>query len=190
VSAKDGKLLWRVEIEGYRVAVIPTPIYKSHVVYVSCGYNAGCHAIRLAKNGDNFSTDIHNTNKNMCNHHGGVVSMNGNIYGFSDASGWTCQNMKTGDNIWTVGRTGEVTHVGKGAVLAVNDRLLCLDEKTGLLAVIAALPDGWKEFGRIEMPERTDIETKDNMVWAHPVVANGKLFVRDQDLLFCYDLRK
>jgi hypothetical protein len=80
--------------------------------------------------------------------------------------------------------------VGKGAILAVNDRLLCLEEKSGLLAVIAASPEGWKEFGRMPMPERTEMETKDNMVWAHPVVANGKLYVRDHNLLFCYDLKK
>jgi len=190
VAAKDGKLLWRIEVEGYRVAVIPTPIYKDNIVYVTAGYNAGCNAIRLTKNRDNFNTEIVYTNKNMCNHHGGVVLKNGNIYGFSDVSGWTCQNMKTGENVWSTGRTGEVTNVGKGAVVAVNDRLLCLDERTGLLAVIAASPEGWKEFGRMEIPERTNMETKDNMVWAHPVVANGKLYMRDHDLLFCFLIEK
>ena len=190
VAAKDGKLLWRVEIEGYRVAVIPTPVYKENIVYVTAGYNAGCTAIQLTKNGDRFNTKIVYNNKNMCNHHGGILLINGNIYGFSDISGWACQSMATGENLWSTGRAGEITNVGKGAVLAVNDRLLCLDERTGLLAVIAASTEGWKEFGRMEIPERTNMETKDNMVWAHPVVANGKLYIRDHDLLFCIDLRK
>ena len=190
VSAKEGKLLWRVEVEGYRTAIIPTPIYKDNIVYVTASYNVGCVAIKLTKNDEGFKTENLYFNKNMCNHHGGVVLVNGNIYGFSESTGWTCQNMKTGENIWTTGRTGEVTNVGKGAILAVNDRLLCLEEKSGLLAVIAASPEGWKEFGRMPMPERTEMETKDNMVWAHPVVANGKLYVRDHNLLFCYDLKK
>ena len=186
VAAKDGKLLWRVEVEGYRVAVIPTPIYKDNVVYVTAGYGGGCHAIKLSKTGDKFNTEIVYANKNMANHHGGVVLLDGHIYGFSDGSGWVCQNFKTGDVVWKQ----RVREVGKGAVLAVNDRLLLQDERTGLLTVVAASPNGWKEFGRMELPEQTKIESVDNMIWVHPVIANGKLYVRDHDLLFCFDLQK
>jgi outer membrane protein assembly factor BamB len=190
VSAKDGKLLWRVEVEGYRTAIIPTPIFQDNVVYITASYNSSCNAIKLIKEGDKFRTEIVYSNKNMLNHHGGVVLLNGHIYGFSEGSGWTCQNFKTGENVWSTGRTGEVTNFSKGAVLVVNDRLLLQEERSGLLAIAAASPDGWKEFGRMEFPERTEMETKDNMVWAHPVVANGKLYVRDHDLLFCFDLKK
>ena len=56
------------------------------------------------------------------------------------------------------------------------------------MAVIAASPDGWKEYGRMDIPERTKISSMNNMVWAHPVIANGKLYIRDQDLLFAFDL--
>ena len=190
VSAKDGKLLWRVEIEGYKTAIIPTPIYQDNVVYVTASYNSSCNAIKLTKEGDVFKTETVYSNKNMLNHHGGVVLMDGHIYGFSEGTGWTCQNFKTGENVWSTGRTGETTNIGKGATLAINDRLLLLEERSGLLAVVAASPDGWKEYGRMEFPERTKMETKDNMVWTHPVVANGKLYVRDHDLLFCFDLTK
>jgi outer membrane protein assembly factor BamB len=186
VAAKDGKLLWKVDIEGYRVAVIPTPIYQDNIVYVTSGYGAGCNAIRLSKDGDKFNAEIVYANKNMSNHHGGVVLVNNHIYGFSDASGWTCQNLKSGEIVWKQ----RIREVGKGAVLAVNDHLLLQDERTGLLTVVASSPDGWKEFGRIALPEQTKLETMDNMIWAHPVVANGKLYVRDHDLLFCYDLKK
>jgi hypothetical protein len=74
-------------------------------------------------------------------------------------------------------------------VFGVNDRLLLFDMQTGVLAVVAASPDGWKEFGKIEIPERTNISSQDNLLWTHPVVANGKLYVRDHDLLFCFDLK-
>jgi outer membrane protein assembly factor BamB len=189
VSAKDGKLLWRIEVEGYRTAIIPTPICHDNVVYVTASYNSSCNAIKFVKADGIFKTEIVYSNKNMLNHHGGVVLVNGYIYGFSEGSGWTCQDFKTGENIWSTGRTGEVTNFSKGAVLAVNDRLLLQEERSGLLAVIAASPDGWKEICRMEFPERTEMETKDNMVWTHPVIANGKLFVRDHDLVFCYDLK-
>jgi outer membrane protein assembly factor BamB len=120
----------------------------------------------------------------MVNQHGGVVLVNGYVYGFTDGLGFTCQNLKDGEIVWRE----RLSEIAKGATLAVNDRLILQDERTGLLVVVAASPDGWKEFGRMEIPERGKISSRDNMVWTHPVVANGKLYTRDQDLLFCFDL--
>ncbi len=185
VAAKDGKLLWKADVAGNRVAAIPTPIYHDHMVYVTSGYNAGCAGIRLTKEGDGFSAETVYANKNISNHHGGVVLMNGYIYGYSDGPGWVCQDMKTGETVWKQ----RIKEVAKGAVLGVNDRLLCLDERTGLLTVVSASPDGWKEFGRMEIPERSEVSSMDNMVWTHPVIANDKLYLRDHDLLFCFDLK-
>ena len=185
VAAKDGKLLWKADVGGNRVAVITTPVYNDKVVYVTSGYNTGCAAVKLSKSGDTFNAETLYSNRNLANQHGGVVLVNGHIYGFSDGLGWTCQNLETGEVVWRH-KAGDIS---KGAVLAVNDRLLLLDERTGLLVVAASSPDGWKEFGRMEIPERSKHESLDNMVWTHPVVADGKLFWRDHELLFCYDLK-
>ena len=186
IAAKDGKVLWKVDVPGFRTAVIPTPVYHDHLVYATSGYNAGCVGIRLTKSGDTFKADMVYSNRNMVNHHGGVILVNGYIFGYSDPSGWVCQNFKTGETVWSQ-RNNEVS---KGALVAVNDRLILQNERNGLLTVIAASPDGMKEFGRVQFPERTQISTTDNAVWPHPVVANGKLYVRDHDLLFCFDLKK
>ncbi|MCL2072315.1 MAG: PQQ-like beta-propeller repeat protein [Marinilabiliaceae bacterium] len=185
VSAKDGKLLWRLEIEGYKVAVIPTPLYHENLVYATAGYNAGSTAIRLSKENETFKTEIVYANTNMCNYSSGVVLIDGYLYGFSETSGWTCQNLETGENVWHIGRGG--SKFGNGGMVAINDRLL-LSEGRGALLLIEASPNGWKEFGGFDVPERTTIETNDNLVLTHHVVANGKLYVRDQDLLFCYEL--
>ncbi|WP_291530310.1 PQQ-binding-like beta-propeller repeat protein [Bacteroides sp. UBA939] len=187
VSAKDGKLLWCVEIPGYRTAVIPTPIYDAPVVYVTAGYNAGSTCIRLTKEGDGMKAETLYSNKNMVNQHGGVVLMDGHIYGHSDNSGWTCQNLETGEKIWSQRNREGVT---RGSVVGVDNHLILLDERSGKLAVVAASPEGWKEVSRMEFPERTQIQTTDNMIWAHPVIANGKLYLRDHDLLFCLNLSK
>jgi len=187
VSAKDGKLLWRVEIEGYKIAVIHTPICVGNVVYVTNAYNVGCTCLKLSKVGDDFSVETIYANRNMVNQHGGIVLMDGHIYGFSDPNDWVCQNFETGETVW---KQRKMDEVGRGAVIGVNDRLILLDERTGTLAVVTASTDGWKEFGRLQIPERSKIETMDNQVWTHPVVANGKLFLRDHDLLFCFDLLK
>ena len=190
VRAEDGKLLWRVTVPGYKTAVIPTPVYHDNTVFVTAGYNAGCAGIRLTKSGDTFKAETIYNNKNMVNHHGGVVLIDGHIYGYADNNGWTCLNLKTGESIWKTGSSRRSGNVGKGAVLAVNDRLILLEERSGLMAVIAASPAGWKEYGRMEIPERTKIESTNNMVWVHPVIANGTLYIRDQDLLFAFDLTK
>ena len=188
----DGKLLWKVEIESYnnpnnRVrAVVPTPIYHNNTVYVTAGYRAGCEKVRIVRSGDVFNATTVYANSNMINQHGGVVLINGHIYGYSDNNAWTCQNLETGEIVWTQRNKGE----GKGTLIGVNDRLILLNETNGALTLIAATPEGWKEYGKMMLPERTGIMTQSNAVWTHLVVVSGKLFVRDHDLLFCFDLKK
>ncbi|MDR2231866.1 MAG: PQQ-like beta-propeller repeat protein [Tannerella sp.] len=192
VSAKDGKLLWKVDyvLTGRSpAAIIPTPVFQDNFVYVTNGYGCGCIGIRLSKAGDGIKAETVYANKNMINQHGGVVLIDGNIYGYTDNPGasWVCQNLQSGEIVWS--KKGQEAGVGKGAVLAVSDRLLLLEEKTGAITVIAASSDGWKSFGKMEIPQRSTVESMDKMVWTHLVVANGKLYQRDHDLLFCYDLK-
>ena len=193
VSAKDGKLLWKINYPnagGRRVAVIPTPIFYDNIVFVTSGYNDGCMGIRLSKENESIKAATIYTNRDISNQHGGVVLINGYLYGHSEqpSNSWTCQNIKTGEIVWS--KKVQEAGVGKGSVFGIGDRLLCFDMVTGILAVATASPDGWKEFGRMTIPERTKITTQDNQLWTHPVVANGKLFLRDHDLLFCFDLKK
>jgi len=186
VAAKDGKVLWTANVAGNNTAAIPTPVYRSNIVYVTSGYNAGCAAIRITKKGDTFNAENIYVNKNMINHHGGVVLVGDFIYGYSDGPGWTCQNLMTGEAVWR----HRVTEPGKGAVLSAGGRLLCLDERTGSLTVAAASPEGWKESGRLEIPERSQVPSQDKRIWTHPVIAGGMLYLRDHDLLFCFELKK
>lgn len=186
VAAKDGTLLWSAEAAANNTAVIPTPVYRDHVVYVTSGYNAGCAGLMISRQGDKFSVETLFNNKNMSNHHGGVVLVDNHIYGYSDGPGWICQDFMTGETLWR----HKVSEPAKGAVISVDGRLLCLDERTGSVTVAMASPEGWKESGRLEFPERSLVTSRDKRVWTHPVVAHGRLFLRDHDLLFCFDLRK
>ena len=195
IAAKDGQLLWKIDYSGAgrrSPAVIPTPVFNDGMVYVTSGYNDGCMGIQLAKAGDGIKADTVYANKTISNKHGGVVLINGYIYGHSESSGgsWVCQDFKTGEKVWSQ-RNQDIGTTGNGAVLGVGDRLLCFDEKQGLLVVAAASPDGWREFGKMEIPERIDDNpTQDKATWTHPVIANGNLYLRDHDLLFCLDLKK
>ena len=192
VSAKDGKLLWKVNYSVARAmsAVIPTPIFNDNMVYVTNGYSGGCMGIKLSKEGEGIKADTIYANKVISNKHGNVVLMNGYIYGHTESGSWVCQNIKTGDLVWSQTNRDAGT-TGNCSLFGIADRLLCFDEKNGLLVVAAASPDGWKEFGRMEIPERMkDDPSMDRATWTHPVVANGNLYLRDHDLLFCFDLKK
>lgn len=179
VSAKDGKVLWKAVFPG-RTAVIPTPIYSDGSVYVTAGYGAGCMLVKIAEN--NEVTTVYQ-NKLMQNHHGGVVLVDGHLYGHSDSTGWLCQNFKTGEQVWASRK------LGKGAVTYADGMLYCLDENNGTVALVEASPKEWIEKSRFTLEPRTAIRTKDNKVWTHPVISNGKLFLRDQDLIYCYDVK-
>jgi outer membrane protein assembly factor BamB len=160
--------------------VIPTPICADDHVYVTSGYGVGCNLFKISAAGGKFAAEQVYANKVMVNHHGGVVKLGDYVYGHSDSKGWTCQNFKTGEAKWQ-----EKGKVGKGALVYADGRLyLRQEDKEGTIALIEASPDGYKELGRFDQPDRT----KKNS-WAHPVVVDGKLYIRDQDTLLCYDVK-
>ena len=180
VSPKDGKVLWKTDFPG-RTAVIPTPIYRDSQVYVTAGYGAGCKSVKIAAN--NEVTTVYE-NKVMKNHHGGVILVGDHLYGYSDGSGWICQDFKTGDEVWA-----EKTKLGKGAIAYADGMLYCLDEGKSTLVLIEASPKGWNEQGRFTLEPQSKLRSRDGKIWTHPVISNGKLYLRDQDLIYCYDVK-
>ena len=179
VAAADGKLLWRVPRKG-QIAVVPTPIVQNDFVYVSSGYGIGCNLFQITGSGNKFDAKEIYANKVMVNHHGGVIKVGDYLYGYSDGKGWTCQDFKTGDSKWE-----EKEKLGKGSLVYADGHFyLRQEDKEGTVALIEASPSGYKEHGRFDQPDRSKQKT-----WSHPVVANGKLFLRDQDLLLCYDIK-
>ena len=126
VDAKDGKLLWRHVNPAYRVAVIPTPIFHNDRVYASSGYNAGCELLKLTATEAGIQAASVYKNKNMVNHHGGVVFVGDCLYGFSDGNrSWVCQDFKTGRTIWA-----EKNKLGKGCLSCAHGQMYCYSEKT------------------------------------------------------------
>jgi len=183
VAAKDGKLLWK-HAKQNRTAAIPTPIVADDMVYATSGYGAGCQLVRITQNGNLLKADEVYANKNMVNHHGGVILVGEYTYGYSDGKGWICQKFKTGEIVWA-----EKNKLDKGALTYADGRFYCLGERAGDIVLVNATPDGWKEEGRFKIPEESKIRSNDGKIWTHPVVANGKLYLRDQDLIFCYDIK-
>lgn len=183
--SEDGKLLWKYEKKS-GTAAIPTPIYHDGQVYATSGYGAGCDLIKLSPEagGGTFKAEKVYANKNVVNHHGGVVLVDGHLYGFSEGKGWVCQDLKTGNNVWE-----EKGKLGKGSLTCAEGLIYCYAEKDGTLVLAEASPKGWQEHGRFTIPRESKIRAKNGKIWTHPVIANGKLYLRDQDLIFCFDIK-
>jgi len=179
IAAADGKLLWRAPRKG-ATAVIPTPIVHENFVYVTSGYGAGCNLFEITATSGKFTAKQVYANKVMVNHHGGVLRWKDHVYGYSESKGWTCQEFATGKEVWQV-----KDKLGKGSLIYADDRLyLRQEDGKGTVALIEASPAGYQERGRFDPPARSDKNS-----WSHPVIANGKLYLRDQDALLCYELK-
>lgn len=178
ISPKDGKMLWKSPFPG-RTAVIPTPIVRDNLVYVTAGYGVGCKQIRIGK--DNSVETVYE-NKVMKNHHGGVILVGEHLYGHGDP-GWVCQDFKTGAEVWN--HRG----FGKGAVGYADGMLYCVEEGSGTVVLAEASPKGWAEHGRFKLEPQSKIRSSQGRIWTHPVIVNGKLYLRDQDLIYCYDVK-
>ncbi len=181
VDAESGKLLWTVGWPDGRTAVIPTPALDGDRVYVTSGYGAGSMLVKLTGDG---AEEVWR-NKVMKVHHGGVVLVDGHAYGLSDGGGLVCQNLDSGELVWN--QRGRGTQ--KGAVHYADGMLYGLDEEEGSVFLAEATAAEFRERGRFELPQETELrEGTMGKVWTHPVVIGGKLYLRDQDLLFCFDV--
>jgi outer membrane protein assembly factor BamB len=180
VAAKDGELLWQADFRGGRTAVIPTPIVHDNHVYIAAGYGAGCKMVHISQGQE--VEEVYD-NKVMKNHHGGVIRVGDYLYGYSDAVGWVCQEWATGEKVWA-----EKGELGKGAIGYADGKLYCLEEDSGTVVLIDASPDGWKERGRLTLSPQSEQRSERGKVWTHPVISNGKLYLRDQELFYCFDV--
>ncbi len=179
IAAREGRLLWKARRKG-STAVIPTPIYSDHQVYVTSGYNIGCNLFKILIDGDSFIAEQVYDNKVMVNHHGGVVKVGDYLYGYSEGKGWTCQNFKNGEAVWV-----EKAKLRKGSLTFADGNFYCREEDgKGTVVLVEATSSGYKERSRFNPPDRSSKNS-----WPHPVVAGGKLYLRDQDVLLCFDVK-
>lgn len=176
LDAKSGKYLWRFDSPANRVANCSTPIFRDNMVFAASAYNTGGGLAKLTKNSDGTTAEQVYFTKRMQNHHGGMVLVGDYVYGF-DNNALTCLNFKTGDVAWSD------RSVGKGSVTYADGYLYARSER-GPVALVEATPKGYVEKGRFDQPERTG-----NPSWTYPVIANGKLYLLDQNTLFCYDIK-
>jgi outer membrane protein assembly factor BamB len=189
----DGKLLWYYKRDKpYKDIVGASPLVKDDHVFIS-GAGSGsdsCDLIAVKKADGKFTATKVYAKKDLANYHGGLVLLGDHVYGSSGAEGrprWVCLELKTGKVAWSVDLSG---NLGKGSVTAADGYLYCLGEKSALVVHAPASPTQKLTADEsFELPEASKLRKPSGGVWTHPVIANGKLYLRDQDLLFCYELK-
>jgi outer membrane protein assembly factor BamB len=182
VAATDGKLLWRYDRASNTHRInCTTPIYQDGVVYAASAYDAGGGAVKLSKvaSGAITAKEVFFTPR-MKNHHGGMIIVDDCLYGAAggnEGGFLVCLDKGTGEILWSE------RQAPKGSLVMADGRLYLRAER-GDMILIEPNPERFVERGRFEQPDRTR-----DPAWSHPVIANGKLYLRDQDMLLCYDVK-
>jgi outer membrane protein assembly factor BamB len=175
VRASDGKLMWRYRSPANRTANAATPVYSDSKVFYSSAYDTGGGLLTLRATGGEIRTQEVYFTRDMQNHHGGIVLIDGYMYGFNNTI-LTCLEFATGKLMW------RNRSVGKGAIVAADGHLYILGEDN-VVGLVEATPTGYREKGRF------GIRDQGLPSWAHPVVSNGRLYIRNQGTLASYDVR-
>jgi outer membrane protein assembly factor BamB len=181
VRASDGKLLWTYDIQK-TTAVIPTPIVRGTFVFFTAGYGLGGALLEQMPN-DDGGVEIEERyapNRELMNKHGGVVLVGDYIYGDSDARGIPfCADFLTGEIKWKSRGSGH-----DSASVTAADGCLYIRYSDGTMTLAKASPAAFEELGSFTVPGSGDRPS-----WSHPVIFDGKLYLREGDKVLCYELR-
>jgi outer membrane protein assembly factor BamB len=184
VDAKTGKYLWGYNPVANEVANIATPLIDGDFVFASSGYGTGSALIELASTAEGLAAkEVYFIDpETMQNHHGGLILHDGYVYtGTGHNKGFPlCVKMADGEVAW-----GKIRNEGQGsAAVSYADGRLYFRYQNGLMVLVEATPEGYNEVGSFMIPDVKEPS------WAHPVIADGKLYLREQDNLFCYDISR
>jgi outer membrane protein assembly factor BamB len=175
VRAADGKLMWHQRNVANRTANIATPIFFDDKVFYTSAYGTGAALFRLTAQGGEIKAQQIYFTREMQNHHGGVVLVDGYLYGFNNSI-LSCLKFSTGETMW------RNRSVGKGSLTYADGHLYLLGEDN-VVGLAEAVPGAYRETGRFKIAD------KGLPSWAHPVVSGGRLYIRNQDTLAAYDVR-
>lgn len=181
VRASDGKLLWQYAVEK-TTAIIPTPVVRGDLVYFVAGYKRGGALLKQVpgENGEVKIEEVYPLKPELGNKHGGVVLLGDYVYGDSDDKGIPlCVELMTGEVKWKGRPSGS-----NSASFAAADGRLYIHFASGVMALAKASPEAYAEVGSFKVPHSGERPS-----WSHPVIVNGRLYLREQDHLMCYDIK-
>lgn len=179
IDPKSGKLLWKDTYADYlgkqRAINVNTPLFAAGSIYAASGYGDG--GVMLALSAKGTSVERTWVDRTLDVHHGGMVLVDGHIYGTSHKGRWVCVEWETGKVKY------EEKGIGKGAVIAAEGMLYCYEERNGTVALVEATPEGFPVKGRFQ------IDKGEGKHWAHPAISDGVLYMRHGEFLLAYDIK-
>ncbi len=175
VDARTGEVQWSNDFCAGNTANCPTPAYADGYVFWSNGYGKGGICMKLKKVGAKVGADVAWKTRELVCHHGGYVIDRGYIYG-NHEGGWTCLDLKTGKRQWYD------KGVGKGSLCMADGMLYLFGENGGTAGLASFSPTGMQMKGRFNV-------AGEGPSWAHPVVIGGRLYLRYDANLYCFDVR-
>ena len=173
LDINDGRLLWEYRSPSNRTANVATPIARGNRVFISSDYGTGGGLVEIKADGK--AQEIYFT-KDMRNHHSSSVLVGDYLYGFSSST-LTAMRFDTGEIAW------RDRSVGKGSLVYADGNLYCFSEN-GVVGLVEATPAGYREKGRFRI-QQGSLPT-----WTHPVVVGGRLYLRDQDTIYAFDVKQ
>jgi len=182
VDAETGRLLWSYPIDK-TTAVIPTPIVRDDLVYMVAGYKRGGALLRQIPQGNGGVSieEVYGLKPELANKHGGVVLVGNHLYGCADDKQIIiCADLETGETVWKERGSGK-----NSVAIAAADGHLYLRYQDGTMALAKADPSGFVEVSSFQIPGSGDRPS-----WAHPVILDGRLYLREGDTILCYDIRQ
>jgi outer membrane protein assembly factor BamB len=181
VDAKTGKFLWRYEKTSTGPANIPTPVAHDGYVYSANARRFGGGLVQLHASGGGVSAEEVYFERDAPNTLGGQVLLDGHLYG-TNPKALVCAEFTTGKLKW------QAPGGGPGAVLYAEG-LLYVHAESGEVTLVEATPEAYRERGRFTPPRQPKHVREREMAWAYPVVANGRLYIRDLGALWCYNIK-
>ena len=193
VDASDGTILWKknhLDILDPKKSIkiwpdapmikCVTPLYHDGKIYFTGGYDHGGALLSLTDDGKNVNVDW--TDEILDVHHGGVVLVNGYIYGanwLSNSNGnWCCIEWKTGRKMY------ENNWKCKGSIISAEGMLYIYDEKSGFVGLVRANPE------KFDLVSSFQVKQGSGPFWSHPVINNGNLFLRHGNALMVYNIKE
>jgi outer membrane protein assembly factor BamB len=175
IRASDGKLMWEYPRVANRTANVSTPIVSDDKVFYSSAYGIGGGLLALTARGGEVQAEEVYFTRQMQNHHGGIVLVDGYLYGYHN-SVLACMDFETGELMW------RHRSVGKGSISYADGHLYLFSENN-VVGLADATPEAYREKGRFR------VEDQGWPSYAHPVISDGRLYIRNQGVLSSYDVR-
>jgi outer membrane protein assembly factor BamB len=184
VDAKTGKVLWEYETgKKWPDIAAVTPLFHDGEVFLTA-WLGGCDLVKIQHSGEGFSATQVYAKNTLGTAHGGVVLSDGHLYASHDLRAWRCLNFQTGEQQWE-----DLKTIGVGSITVADGRMVVLSQNSNQVSLVEMNPTGMKVAGAFKLPAISKLRRPSAKAWTHPVVADGKLFVREQEMLFCYQIK-